>query len=42
MNALLKHVASRTLKTAAWNATVIEGDVVDAVSRLKQTSGRSG
>jgi dihydrofolate reductase len=39
MNALPKHIASRTLKTAAWNATVIEGDVVDAVSRLKRTSG---
>ena len=39
MNALPKHVASRTLKTAAWNATVIEGDVVNAVSRLKRTSG---
>ena len=39
MNALPKHVASRTLKTAAWNATVIEGDVADAVSRLKGTAG---
>ena len=35
----LEHVASRTLRTADWNATVIEGEVVDAVSKLKATSG---
>jgi len=40
MNSLPKYVASRTLKTADWNATVIAGDVVDAVSHLKQKSGQ--
>src|SRR5262249_2954824 len=34
MNRLPKYVASRSLKEATWNATVIRGDVVDAVSRL--------
>lgn len=39
MNTLPKHVASRTLKKADWNATVIEGDVAEAVSNLKRTTG---
>jgi dihydrofolate reductase len=39
MNTLPKHVASRTLKTADWNATIIEGNVGEAVSNLKRTSG---
>jgi dihydrofolate reductase len=40
MNSLPKHVASRTLKRAAWNATVIEGDVATAVAELKQQPGK--
>jgi dihydrofolate reductase len=36
MNSIPKFVASTTLVDADWNATVIDGDVVDAVSGLKQ------
>lgn len=39
INAMPKHVASRTLSDAAWNATVIDGDVVEAVAALKQEDG---
>lgn len=39
MNSLPKHVASRTLTTATWNATIIEGDVAGAVRRLKAEDG---
>jgi dihydrofolate reductase len=35
MNAIPKFVASRTLETAGWNATVIEGDVSTFVAGLK-------
>jgi dihydrofolate reductase len=40
MNRLPKYVASRTLKQATWNGTVvIQGEVSDAVARLKQEAG---
>jgi dihydrofolate reductase len=39
MNAMPKYVASRTLQTATWNATIIEGDVAEAVRRLKREDG---
>jgi dihydrofolate reductase len=39
MNSMPKYVASRTLATAAWNATIIEGDVADAVRKLKAEDG---
>jgi dihydrofolate reductase len=39
MNSLPKYVASTTLQDPTWNASVIEGDVADEVSRLKQESG---
>jgi dihydrofolate reductase len=39
MNSLPKHVASRTVKQTEWNATVIEGDVAEGVSSLKQEPG---
>lgn len=39
MNALPKFVASTTLKTADWNATILDGDVVAAVQELKQHDG---
>ena len=39
INSLPKHVASRTLKEAKWNATVIEGDVAKAVAELKRRPG---
>jgi dihydrofolate reductase len=41
MNALPKHVASRTLTQGTWNATIIDGDVAAAVVRLKEAPGRS-
>ncbi|HEX4297167.1 MAG TPA: dihydrofolate reductase family protein [Devosia sp.] len=42
INGVPKHVASRTLKgPLAWsNATLIEGDVLDFVRRLKQQPGK--
>jgi dihydrofolate reductase len=41
LNALPKYVASRTLKTAEWaGTTILEGDVVEAVRRLKEQPGR--
>jgi dihydrofolate reductase len=39
MNAMPKYVASRTLTSATWNATIIEGDVAEAVSKLKAEDG---
>ena len=39
MNRLPKYVASRTLKNPRWNANVLQGDVPDAVSRLRRENG---
>src|SRR5258708_2345419 len=39
MNSMPKYVASRTLDTATWNATIIKGDVAEEVRRLKQEDG---
>lgn len=39
MNAMPKHVASRTLHELGWNATTLEGDVGAAVAALKQGGG---
>jgi dihydrofolate reductase len=41
INSLPKHVASTTLKETTWNATVIEGDVAEAVGNLKQEQGQN-
>jgi dihydrofolate reductase len=41
MNALPKHVASRTLTEATWNATIIQGDVAEEVARLKRQPGKN-
>ena len=35
MNGLPKYVATTSLREAEWNATFIEGDVAEAVARLK-------
>jgi dihydrofolate reductase len=41
MNNTRKYVASTTLKSPQWNnSTVIEGDVAEAVTRLKQEDGK--
>jgi dihydrofolate reductase len=39
MNSMPKYVASRTLDTATWNATIMKGDVADAVRELKEEDG---
>ncbi len=39
INAMPKYVASRTLKEAAWNATVMQGPVAEEVAALKQQPG---
>ncbi|ULH16978.1 dihydrofolate reductase family protein (plasmid) [Deinococcus sp. KNUC1210] len=39
MNSLPKFVATTTLTTLEWNATALEGDVVSAVTALKQQEG---
>lgn len=39
MNSIPKFVASRTLTEAAWNASVIPGDVAGFVADLKQQPG---
>ncbi len=39
MNSMPKYVASHTLETATWNATIIKGEVADEVARLKQEDG---
>jgi dihydrofolate reductase len=40
MNRMLKYVASRTLKETTWNATVIQGDLAEAVDTLKRGPGQ--
>jgi dihydrofolate reductase len=41
MNNTRKYVASTTLESLEWNnSTVIEGDVAEAVARLKQEDGK--
>ncbi len=39
INAMPKHVASRTLKETTWNATILDGDVGEAVAALKAEPG---
>lgn len=41
MNSMPKYVASRTLtpEQMEWNATLLEGDVVEAVKKIKQQPG---
>jgi dihydrofolate reductase len=41
MNALPKYVASRSLEDPlAWNGTLLKGDLVEEVARLKQQPGQ--
>jgi dihydrofolate reductase len=39
INAMPKHVASRTLTETTWNASLIEGDVAEGVAALKAQGG---
>ncbi|MBF8194132.1 dihydrofolate reductase family protein [Nonomuraea sp. K274] len=39
MNEMPKYVASRTLTETTWNATLIQGDVAEAVAKLKEQPG---
>ena len=42
INSMPKYVASRTLSEPLhWNATLIQGDVVEEIKKLKQESGNS-
>jgi len=41
INSMPKYVASRTLKGAGWNATVLKGDVAEEVTKLKEQAGQS-
>jgi dihydrofolate reductase len=42
MNSMPKYVASRTLKEPLqWNATLLKGDVAEAIKKLKQEPGKS-
>ncbi len=39
INAMPKHVASRTLTDTTWNASIIEGDAAEGVAALKEQPG---
>ena len=39
INAMPKYVASRTLRTTEWNATILDGDVASQVASLKAGGG---
>ncbi|GAB3991523.1 dihydrofolate reductase family protein [Nocardioides marmoraquaticus] len=39
LHAMPKHVVTSTLERADWNATVVEGDLAAAVTRLKEQPG---
>jgi dihydrofolate reductase len=39
MNSMPKHVASRTLQSAEWNASIIQGDLGEEIAKLKQEDG---
>ena len=41
INALPKHVASRTLTETTWNASLLDGEVAEAVPKLKAEPGEN-
>ena len=41
INAMPKHVASRTLEHTTWNASILEGDAATAVAELKRQEGEN-
>jgi dihydrofolate reductase len=40
MNSIPKYVASKTLKYASWNATILDGDIAEEVQKIKNRPGR--
>jgi dihydrofolate reductase len=40
MNSIPKYVASTTLQSATWNATIIKGDIAGEVHKLKEQPGK--
>jgi len=40
MNSIPKYVASRTLESAKWNATVIKGNLVEEIVKIKHQPGQ--
>jgi len=40
INAMPKYVLSTTLRDTTWNATVLKGDVVEEIARLKRQPGK--
>ena len=40
MNSLPKYVVSTTLSDMTWNATLLQGDLAEALSRLRQEDGQ--
>ena len=40
INAMQKYVASTTLRETTWNARLLEGDVVEEITRLKRQPGK--
>jgi dihydrofolate reductase len=40
MNSIPKYVASTTLQSATWNATILQGNIADEVRKLKEQPGK--
>lgn len=40
MNSIPKYVASTTLQSATWNATIIKGDIAEEVRKMKEQPGK--
>lgn len=41
INTMPKYVASKTLQNTTWNSTVIQGDVVEELAKLKQQPSKN-
>lgn len=39
VNAMPKYVASRTLESASWNATILDGDIAEQIAKIKEQDG---
>ncbi len=40
MNSIPKYVASTTLQSATWNATIIKGDIAEEIRKMKEQPGK--